>query len=139
MLSAKFRQAIAIATIGLALLALPAGAAETRSRAEYTVTMGGTHVANVTLILTDNGGQYALALDAKIAGLAQLVASGSARATSIGTSGANGLRFASTIRGARRSGVSPTSGRSWSGARRSANRCCRGCASACAGAPANAR
>jgi hypothetical protein len=90
--SAAFRTGLCLATLAFALAGLPAVAQETRTRAEYTVTMGGTHVANVTIILTDNGGKYALALDAKIAGLAQLIASGSAKATSIGASNGNGLK-----------------------------------------------
>ncbi len=92
MLTAGFRLAIRIAVLGLALLGSSALAQETRSRAQYTVTMGGTHIANVTIILTDNGSSYALSLDAKIAGMAQLVASGSAKATAAGTSGERGLR-----------------------------------------------
>lgn len=91
MLSTGFRHAMCIAALGL-LMATPAAAQETRDRAQYTVTMGGTHIANVTIILTDNGNQYSLALDAKIAGMAQLVANGSAKATSSGVSGDRGLR-----------------------------------------------
>ena len=92
MFSATFRKGLRLATLALALAGLPAIAQETRTRAEYTVTMGGTHVANVTIILSDNGSQYSLALDAKIAGLAQLIASGSAKATSVGVFGKDGLR-----------------------------------------------
>lgn len=91
MFSAAFRKALRLATLALALGGLPAAAEEARTRAEYTVTMGGTQVANVTIILSDNGSQYALALDAKIAGLAQLIASGSAKAYSTGLSTRNGL------------------------------------------------
>lgn len=86
MLSAGFRQAIRLAALGLVLFSLPATAVETRSRAVYMVTMGGTHVANATIILTENGSNYSLSLDAKITGLAQLVASGTAKAKSIGVS-----------------------------------------------------
>lgn len=92
MFSAVFRKGLCLATLALALVGLPAVAAEARARAEYTVTMGGTHIANVTIILTDNGSQYSLALDAKIAGLAQLIASGSAKATSKGISSPKGLQ-----------------------------------------------
>lgn len=91
MFSTGFRRVLRIATLGLALAGLPALAEETRTRAEYTVTMGGTHIANVTIILTDNGSQYSLTLDARIAGLAQLIASGSAKATSSGVSARDGL------------------------------------------------
>lgn len=92
MLNAGFRHAMRLAALGLALLAVPAAAAEIRARAEYMVTMGGTHVANVRLNLTENGAQYSLVLDARITGLAQLVASGTAKATSTGVSGPRGLR-----------------------------------------------
>ena len=92
MFSATFRKGLRLATLALALSGLPAVAQEARTRAEYTVTMGGTHIANVTIILSDNGNQYSLALDAKIAGLAQLIASGSAKATSVGVSNGKGLK-----------------------------------------------
>lgn len=92
MLSAGFRQTMRFAAFGLALLALPAAAAEIKARAEYMVTMGGTHVANARINLTDNGSAYSLVLDAKITGLAQLVASGTAKATSTGSSVDKGLR-----------------------------------------------
>ena len=96
MLNAGFRQtmrlAARLASLGLVLLALPAAADEIKARAEYMVTMGGTHIANVRINLTDNGSAYSLVLDAKITGLAQLVASGTAKATSTGTSTDKGLR-----------------------------------------------
>lgn len=92
MLSAGFRQTMRFAALGLALFALPAAAAEIKARAEYMVTMGGTHVANARINLTDNGSAYSLVLDAKITGLAQLVASGTAKATSTGSSVDKGLR-----------------------------------------------
>lgn len=77
--------------LGLALSAPAALAQETRARAQYTVTMGGTQIAVVSIILTDNSKQYSLLLEAKIAGMAQFVASGSARASSSGVSSPNGL------------------------------------------------
>ena len=92
MLNAGFRQTMRLAAFALALLVVPASAAELAARAEYMVTMGGTHVANARVNLNDNGSIYSLVLDAKITGLAQLVASGTAKATSSGSSGANGLR-----------------------------------------------
>lgn len=84
-------RAVSLAALVVTLWLPAAAAQETRTRAQYTVTMGGSHIATVTAILTDNGSQYSLALDAKIAGLAQLVASGSARASSSGVSGPEGL------------------------------------------------
>lgn len=96
MLTPGFRHALRLAarlaTLSLALTALPAAAAEVKARAEYMVTMGGTHVANVRINLTDGGSAYSLVLDAKITGLAQLVASGTAKATSTGSSSDRGLR-----------------------------------------------
>ncbi|WP_156342860.1 DUF3108 domain-containing protein [Devosia sp. A16] len=92
MLNAGFRQTMRLAAFAVALLSLPAGAAELAARAEYMVTMGGTHVANARVNLNDNGSIYSLVLDAKITGLAQLVASGTAKATSSGSSGATGLK-----------------------------------------------
>ncbi|MDB5540007.1 MAG: hypothetical protein JWQ89_1734, partial [Devosia sp.] len=81
-----------LAACGMALWSLPVTSAEIRARAEYMVTMGGTHVANARINLTDNGTAYSLVLDAKITGLAQLVASGTARASSTGVSGDKGLQ-----------------------------------------------
>lgn len=92
MFSAGLRHTMRLAALGLALCALPATAAEIKARAEYMVTMGGTHVANVRINLNDNGSAYSLVLDAKITGLAQLVASGTAKASSTGASGDKGLR-----------------------------------------------
>lgn len=91
MLRAGFRRVLSLAALGLALCAPAAVAEEARSRAEYTVTMGGTQIAVVTIIFADTGSKYTLQLDARIAGLAQFVASGSARATSSGVSTPSGL------------------------------------------------
>lgn len=70
---------------------LPAQAAEVNARATYSITLGGTAVATVTIALSDTGKTYAMALDARISGLAQLVASGSARGESLGRSTGSGL------------------------------------------------
>lgn len=85
-------------SVGLSLLllmgglcALPARAAEVNAAATYTVSLGGTLIATVNLKLNDNGARYGLALDAKITGLAQMVASGTARGRSAGQSAAAGL------------------------------------------------
>lgn len=92
MLNAGFRQTMRLVALAFALAAAPGNAAELAARAEYMVTMGGTHVANARVNLNDNGSVYSLVLDAKITGLAQLVASGTAKANSSGSSAANGLR-----------------------------------------------
>ncbi|MGV3490769.1 MAG: DUF3108 domain-containing protein [Devosia sp.] len=90
MLRAGFRRVLGLAATGLAMCS-PAAAEPARSRAEYTVTMGGTQIAVVNILFNDTGSQYTLQLDARIAGMAQFVASGSARATSSGVSNPFGL------------------------------------------------
>lgn len=66
-------------------------AAEIAARATYAISLGGTHVANVDIRLNDGGSSYAMALDARISGLASIVASGTARAQSAGRSTGTGL------------------------------------------------
>lgn len=62
-----------------------------RAIAKYTVTLGGTQIAVANVTLSDADGRYDLALDAKVSGLAQLVANGSAHLESIGRSTAKSL------------------------------------------------
>jgi hypothetical protein len=69
----------------------PARADDVAASATYSVTLGGTLVANVTIRLSESGNNYAMALDAKITGLAQLVASGIAKVESAGQSTTSGL------------------------------------------------
>lgn len=66
------------------LLLSPAWAASVDATAKYVVTLGGLNIANITVNLTDDGDQYGLDLKASVAGLANLVASGSASVTSSG-------------------------------------------------------
>jgi hypothetical protein len=80
-----------LAALAALLFALPAAAAELRATATYGVTLGGTAIANVTIKLNDSGEKYAMALDARITGLAQLVASGTAKVVSAGLSTGAGL------------------------------------------------
>ena len=72
-------------------MAATALAASLEARATYSVSLGGTHVANVDIRLSDSGQRYAMALDAKISGLASLVASGTAKVQSAGRSTGAGL------------------------------------------------
>lgn len=90
-MSSVFFRTVMGAAIGF-LLSVPVAAAEIDAKAEYAVTLGGTFVANATITLHDADKRYNMAFDAKIAGLAQLVASGTAKATSSGSSGPTGLR-----------------------------------------------
>jgi hypothetical protein len=90
-LSALFRKPVSALLLGLSL-AMPAQADQLKATAEYSVTMGGTQVANVSVNLSDDGAAYSLDANAKITGLARLVASGSARLQSSGASTGSGLR-----------------------------------------------
>lgn len=82
---------IRAAACALALLATPAAAAELQTRADYLVSLGGTGIASVSVRLKDTGQHYAMALEARITGFAQLVASGTARLGSTGRSLRSGL------------------------------------------------
>lgn len=66
--------------------AAPLHAAEVKATATYGVSLGGTSIANVVVRFTDTGHRYAMALDARITGLAQFVASGTAKVQSAGQS-----------------------------------------------------
>ena len=68
-----------------------AQAAEVSATATYAITLGGTNIAGVTIRLHDTGSRYAMGLDARITGLAQLVASGIARVESAGLSTGSAL------------------------------------------------
>lgn len=91
MLSAVFRKPLFTLLLGLGMVA-PAVATPLKAVAEYSVTMGGTQVANVTVNLDDDGSSYNLSGSARITGLARLLASGSARLQSSGDSTSAGLR-----------------------------------------------
>jgi hypothetical protein len=67
-----------------------AGAME--AGASYVVSLGGTNIATAKFRLVDDGKAYNLALDANVSGIAQLVATGTAKADSNGTVTADGLR-----------------------------------------------
>lgn len=66
--------------------ALPAAAADVEARASYVLTLGGINVASMNVDLTDDGSRYSLDLSANVAGLGAVVASGTAKANSSGTS-----------------------------------------------------
>jgi hypothetical protein len=70
----------------LAALAAPGAArAATTATVNYVVTLGGANIALAEVHLSDDGRRYALDLKADVAGLGQLVASGTAAADSAGT------------------------------------------------------
>lgn len=74
------------AACGIVLMAGSAVAAQVDATARYLISLSGTGIATVTIRLSDTGQRYAMALDARITGLANLVASGSAKVGSAGLS-----------------------------------------------------
>lgn len=65
-------------------------AAPVEARASYVLTLGGINVATLDVDLSDDGRRYELDMNAKVAGLGSLVASGTARVKAVGaSSGAN--------------------------------------------------
>lgn len=75
----------------LSMLSLPAQAAASNS-ASYVVNLGGSIIATAKFDFTAGNGTYDLKLSANVSGLAQLVASGTATASSTGIDGDGGLR-----------------------------------------------
>ena len=75
----------------LGLAAAPSYAATTAD-ASYVVNLGGNIIANAKFHFVDDGSAYNLALDANVSGVAQLVASGTARADSAGAPTGDGLK-----------------------------------------------
>lgn len=81
----------------LAALALLTGltqahAAPVEAKASYVMTVGGINVAMMHVALSDTGSAYELDATANVAGLGTLVASGTARVTSKGSSSGSSLR-----------------------------------------------
>jgi hypothetical protein len=74
-----------------ASLATPVFAADVNGTASYIVSLSGLNVATIDVNLTDDGKHYGMDLKANVAGLGQLVASGSATANSAGLSSGNRL------------------------------------------------
>jgi len=66
--------------------------ADTTATASYVVNLGGTIIATAKFDLSQTGGSYDLKLAASVTGIAQLVASGTVRASSVGTTTGDGLR-----------------------------------------------
>ena len=86
------RRTLRAPLLALALLATPVAAADDlHVTAKYAITLGGTNIAQANVTLDDAGGNYTMAADAKISGLAQLVANGTLRLGSAGASNAKGL------------------------------------------------
>lgn len=80
-----------LAIAAFALLGTLPALADARAVATYGVTLGGTNIANVVINLTDTGKRYSMGLSARITGMAQLVANGTAKVESVGQSTNAGL------------------------------------------------
>jgi hypothetical protein len=80
----------ALGITGLLLIA-PAAAADIAATGTYGITLGGTNVASAVVRLNDTGQRYAMGLDARITGFAQMVASGVVKVESAGLSTNSGL------------------------------------------------
>lgn len=76
----RFASAIGFA----ACLAIPAQAADVQASANYVLSLGGINVASVAVDLSDDGSRFELDLNANVAGLGSLVASGTASMVSKG-------------------------------------------------------
>lgn len=76
----------------LPLLVQPAAAASVAASASYVVSLGGSIIANAKFDLTETDSSYDLKLNANVSGFAQLVASGTAKASSTGTVTGSGLQ-----------------------------------------------
>lgn len=74
-----------------AFLAAPAQAQSIALDARYVVSMSGNIIAQLDFDFADNGSAYAIELGARVAGLGQFVASGSASAEVAGRSSNGGL------------------------------------------------
>jgi uncharacterized protein DUF3108 len=76
----------------LPLLVQTAAAAGVTASASYVVNLGGSIIANAKFDLTETDTNYDLKLNANVSGFAQLVASGTAKASSTGTVTSSGLQ-----------------------------------------------
>lgn len=77
--------------LSLGSLLVPAHAEPVTAIADYMISLGNTNIATVTIGLRDDGKRYQLEADARITGLASLVASGSGKIESQGASSGNAL------------------------------------------------
>lgn len=76
----------------LAMLGAAPAAADASASASYVINLGGTIIASAKFRFVDEKGAYNLSLDANVSGVAQLVASGIAKAESTGAVTSEGLR-----------------------------------------------
>ncbi|ODT70989.1 MAG: hypothetical protein ABS75_09630 [Pelagibacterium sp. SCN 63-23] len=86
------RSALALLAVLIPLTTSSTLAAEVDARASYVLTVGGINVALVDVDLDDDGRRYGLDLSAKVTGLGSVVASGTATASSSGSSAGDVLQ-----------------------------------------------
>lgn len=87
---AVIRSALFLLALAFPLAAKPAFAAPVDARVSYVVTVGGINIALIDIDFDDDGRRYGFDLSARVTGLANVVASGSATASVSGAStGAN--------------------------------------------------
>lgn len=86
------RPAFSLASLFCALTLSSAHAGPVDARASYVVTVGGINVAMVDIDLDDDGARYGLDLSARVAGLGNIVASGTATAQAAGSSSGSTLQ-----------------------------------------------
>jgi hypothetical protein len=87
----KFPKLLQAGVLATLLSTAPVLAGDVVGTANYVVTLSGVNIADVAVKLNDDGRNYSLDLDAKVAGLGQLVASGTANVAVSGASSPNRL------------------------------------------------
>lgn len=91
MARSKFPKILQASVLATLVTVTPALAGQASGTANYVVTLSGVNIAEVAVKLDDDGRNYTLDLDAKVAGLGQLVASGTANVAVSGASSGNRL------------------------------------------------
>ncbi|WIY52515.1 DUF3108 domain-containing protein [Devosia sp. YIM 151766] len=86
------RSALALLTLLAPLAAQPVLAAPVDARVSYVVTVGGINVALVDIDFDDDGRRYGFELSARVTGLGNVVASGTAKANVDGSSSGSVLQ-----------------------------------------------
>lgn len=93
MARSSFKKFVQAGALLCAVCSTPALAADVNGTASYIVSLSGMNIASITVDLKDDGKAYSIDLNAKVAGLGQMVASGTASVQSSGSS--NGKRLTS--------------------------------------------
>jgi hypothetical protein len=86
-----FKFSLAPAALLALIFAQPSLAAPVDATANYILTLGGLNIAQMKVVLKDDGQRYNMDLSANVAGLANVVMSGTAKASSTGRSDGQSL------------------------------------------------